>query len=182
MAWFQETAQHWGGFVLLLLFWNQKSYRAGSVRGRRHCLPAAASCCLSLAAATRTTQKSIFWPKPSLLFLGGCVCVYIIFLAFVLSIHLTGTSADVTKYFISVGVGDESCCRCVLFAPLEARVCSAPQSLCLHPFVLPSYRGVSGWHKFCLVFEWLEQSVKWYFVAVWGWCSEVKPCNQNRWC
>lgn len=55
-------------------------------------------------------------------------------------------------------------------------------SPCLHPFVLPSYRGVSGWHKFCLVFEWLEQSVKWYFVAVWGWCSEVKPCNQNRWC
>lgn len=94
------------------------------------------------------------------------MCVYIIFLVFVLSIHLTGTSADVTKYFISVGMGDESCCRRVLFALLEARVCSAPQSLCLHPFVLPSYRGVSGWHKFCLVFEWLEQSVKWYFVAV----------------
>lgn len=79
MAWFQETAQHWGGFVLLLLFWNQKSYRAGSVRGRRHCLPAAACCCLSLAAATHTTQKSIFWAKPSPLFLGGCVCVCTLF-------------------------------------------------------------------------------------------------------
>ena len=53
---------------------------------------------------TYSYEENFFLVKPSPLFPD-------VFLASVLSTCLTGTQADVTKYFISVGVGDKSSCQ-----------------------------------------------------------------------